>query len=276
MAGSVSSRKVSFRSAPALIAFVSICLFTLAFRASAQVHGVPPSVTSIQFHVPPFLPNALPSVTSLGPNGAGFRAGPIPAPFGVFPRPRGFGHGNQFFNRHNAGAFVAPYYFAAYDPGYGYDSSQPDPISSPGLAEQTLHVVVDLPPSRRSALSEDDVEAIASRMTPRGSARCPTRRPFEATVLVFRDGHQQQVTNYAIMGQTLYIFDTRTQKIGLSDLDIPATIKLNDDSGMEFHLPSIRPKLGHSTPRTVARSCNLRSPLASHAVFRPISSLASH
>jgi hypothetical protein len=64
---------------------------------------------------------------------------------------------------------------------------------------------------------------------------------LEATVLVFRDGHQQQVSNYAIMGQTLYIFDARAQKIGLGDLDIPATIKLNDDSGIDFHLPKPGP-----------------------------------
>ena len=237
MVGSFSSRKVSFRSAPTLIALVSICLFT-PILSVGQVHGVPPSVTSIQFHVPPFLPNALPSVTSLGPNGAGFRAGPIPAPFGVFPRPRGFGHGNQFFNRHNAGALVAPYYFAAYDPGYGYDSST-GPYLQSGPPEQTLHVVVDMPPSRRGAISEDDIEAIASRITP--APAVPDTRPLEATVLVFRDGHQQQVSNYAIMGQTLYIFDARTQKIGLGDLDLPATIKLNDDSGIEFHLPTSGP-----------------------------------
>ncbi len=62
--------------------------------------------------------------------------------------------------------------------------------------------------------------------------------PLDATVLVFRDGHQQEVSNYAIMGQTLYIFDSRRQKIALGDLDVPATIKLNDDRGVEFHLPN--------------------------------------
>jgi hypothetical protein len=61
--------------------------------------------------------------------------------------------------------------------------------------------------------------------------------PIDSTVLVFRDGHKQQVTNYAVVGQTLYVFDERRQKIPLGDLDVPATIKVNDDRGVEFQLP---------------------------------------
>jgi hypothetical protein len=229
-----SQRKIGFRSAPALLAFVSVCI---PFASVAQVHGVPPSVTSIQFHVPPFLPNALPSVTSLGPYGVGYRASPIPAPYGVYPAPRGYGRGNRGLNRYNSGTWVAPYYFSAYDAGYGYDSG---PYLQSAPSEQTLHIVVDLPPARHAVLSDDDLDNIAPKVEP-PPKQVADVRPFQATTLVFRDGHQQQVTNYAIMGQTLYIFDTRTQKIGLGDLDIPATIKLNDDSGIEFHLPNPKP-----------------------------------
>ena len=63
-------------------------------------------------------------------------------------------------------------------------------------------------------------------------------KSIDPTVLVFRDGHQQEVTNYAIMGQTVYVFDSRTQKIALTDLDVGATIKVNDDRGVDFHLPA--------------------------------------
>jgi hypothetical protein len=59
-----------------------------------------------------------------------------------------------------------------------------------------------------------------------------------ATLLVFRDQHTQEVHNYAIIGQTLWSFaPQRTQKIPLSDLDIPATTKANDDRGVTFRLP---------------------------------------
>jgi hypothetical protein len=36
----------------------------------------------------------------------------------------------------------------------------------------------------------------------------------------------------------VYVFDNRTQKIALTDLDVAATIKLNDDRGVDFHLPA--------------------------------------
>jgi hypothetical protein len=62
-----------------------------------------------------------------------------------------------------------------------------------------------------------------------------------ATVLVFRDEHKQEVQNYAIVGQTLWNFNPQhTQKIPLSDLDIPATTKANDERGVDFHLPVAR------------------------------------
>ena len=52
----------------------------------------------------------------------------------------------------------------------------------------------------------------------------PTAAP--ATVLVFRDQHKQEVQNYAIVGQTLWIFSPqRTQKIPLAEVDLDATRK---------------------------------------------------
>jgi hypothetical protein len=57
-------------------------------------------------------------------------------------------------------------------------------------------------------------------------------------VLIFRDQHQQEVRNYAIVGQTLWSFGPRTQKIPLADLDLAATTKINDDRGLTFRVPS--------------------------------------
>ena len=58
------------------------------------------------------------------------------------------------------------------------------------------------------------------------------------TMLIFKDGHRSEVVNYAIVGDTLFDFSgDRTHKILISDLDIPATQKANDASGVEFKLP---------------------------------------
>jgi hypothetical protein len=76
-------------------------------------------------------------------------------------------------------------------------------------------------------------------------------KPGEPSVLVFRDGHRQEVTNYAIMGDSVYVFDNGRKKIALADLDVPATIKANDDRGMEFKIPASPAQKKNSTlPQT--------------------------
>ncbi len=63
--------------------------------------------------------------------------------------------------------------------------------------------------------------------------------PTDPTILVFRDGHQLEVDNYAIVSQTLYdLTPGHPRKIALADLDLPATQKQNDDRGITFELPS--------------------------------------
>jgi hypothetical protein len=58
------------------------------------------------------------------------------------------------------------------------------------------------------------------------------------TVLIFRDRHQKEVTNYAIVGQNLLdLTPQHHEKIPLANLDLPATIKANDDRGASFRVP---------------------------------------
>ena len=58
------------------------------------------------------------------------------------------------------------------------------------------------------------------------------------TVLVYRDGHTQEVQNYAIVGRTLWIFDeSRAKRVALSELNLPATKRDNEDRGIEFTVP---------------------------------------
>jgi endonuclease YncB( thermonuclease family) len=80
------------------------------------------------------------------------------------------------------------------------------------------------------------------------STPAPEVKPGEPTVLVFRNGKQQEVTNYAIMGDTLYVFDKGRTKIAMADLDIPATVQANDDRGMEFRVPPSPKKKVTATP----------------------------
>jgi hypothetical protein len=60
----------------------------------------------------------------------------------------------------------------------------------------------------------------------------------QPTVLVFRNGHTEEVKNYAIVGDTLFDFTSdHRRRISLYDLDLPATQKKNDDRGVDFRLP---------------------------------------
>jgi hypothetical protein len=62
--------------------------------------------------------------------------------------------------------------------------------------------------------------------------------PQPQTILVFKDGHQLEVENYAIVGQTLYdLTPGHARKVPLADLDLSSTEKQNDDRGVVFQLP---------------------------------------
>ncbi len=64
--------------------------------------------------------------------------------------------------------------------------------------------------------------------------------PTNPTTLVFKDGHQIEVSNYAIVSQTLYdLTPGHHRRIALADLDLPATQQQNDDRGVDFQLPSL-------------------------------------
>jgi len=63
-------------------------------------------------------------------------------------------------------------------------------------------------------------------------------------VIVFRDGHTEEVAKYMIRGDVLFTnadywsTGSWTRKIPLAELDIPASLKLNKERGTKFNLPS--------------------------------------
>lgn len=226
----------------AALLFVLLSSLSLA----GQINGVAPSVTSIPLSH--FLPNPSPSVTSLGPFGfgrgaAGYNVGGAPNiykfPYHQFPYNR-----TQSFGRagYGYGGYYIPYY-APYDAsGAGYDYVPgSDLYSGPpaGPEEPTLHIVVEQAPLAHMA-AYPPPEAVVPP-APEPVAVQPDVRPVEPTVLVFRDGHRQEVGNYAIMGPMVYVFDDHAKKIALADLDVPATIKANDERGTEFKIPPSTP-----------------------------------
>jgi len=59
------------------------------------------------------------------------------------------------------------------------------------------------------------------------------------TVLVYKNGRRQEVQNYAIVGTTLWIMnENKATKVPLSDLNLAATRRDNENRGIDFFVPS--------------------------------------
>jgi hypothetical protein len=119
-----------------------------------------------------------------------------------------------------------------FDEDYYHQYAMADEWNQQSLAEQRM---------QRQEEADDDQDAYAPRSSERRPAYDSASQPQEpvpATVLVFRDQHREEVSNYAIVGQTLWSFSgQRTKKIPLAGLDIAATEKANDDRGVTFRAP---------------------------------------
>jgi hypothetical protein len=68
-------------------------------------------------------------------------------------------------------------------------------------------------------------------------APAPVEDKTPATVFIFKDGHQLETKNYAIMGGTLFDFSSKIlKKIQMDEIDSAATLKANDDRGVVMKL----------------------------------------
>ena len=209
----------------------------LVASATAQINGVAPSVTSYGFggHTQPNAPRA--SVTSLGPNG--------------WSRPR-FGTGPVPDRQPHSGHHTYPYY-PAYYPYYSVidPTTYGGPVDGASPAEdddqyQGGPTIFDRRGNGERYRPDDRPSAPAHNADSSGVADAsvsdrPAALPEPAqpdTVLVFKDGHKQQVSNYAIVGASLFdLSNGHRPKIAISDLDVAATEKANEDQGTDFKLP---------------------------------------
>ena len=72
------------------------------------------------------------------------------------------------------------------------------------------------------------------------AAAAPLSEPV--LTVVFRDGHTQQIRNYALTSASLIVLDDaasgRQQRISLDQIDLPATEQSAQNAGLDFHPPS--------------------------------------
>jgi hypothetical protein len=160
-----------------------------------------------------------------------FRTGFVPGPFFF----------NRGFRRHGFFFGGVPWWgyagYPLYYSGYSYTTDENAYASANAAYEQNRELQSEI-----SHLS-DEIERLRDEQSryappaPRPQAENKPERP-EPTTLVFRDQHKQEVQNYAIVGQSLWIFnEQKATKIPLSALDLEATRKINDERGIEFQIP---------------------------------------
>jgi TolA-binding protein len=120
--------------------------------------------------------------------------------------------------------------------------------------------VEELQADRTESVKAAPVESVKSAPAPRSKGKAPstpkkgvtvanaqaTAAPeadekTPLTVLVFQDGHRTEARNYAIVGQTLWIYTEQdSKKVPLAELDVAATKNANSDRGIVFQVPNTK------------------------------------
>jgi hypothetical protein len=227
-----------------LLPFVLVSLgFLLTSTAGAQINGMPASVTSPGFGGRQ-VNGVAPSVTSLGPRGytpavptccfRGVTTAIPNHPPNVHPH-----HHNGSGLPWGGAVYAVPYY-GYYDSGdqvadsdEQYDGG-PTVFDRRGPGTAPPQVPASNPTRARNEGPQSD-----SASDPASQSETTPALDQPQTVLVFKDGHQLEVANYAIVGSTLYdLTGGHRQKIALADLDLSATAKQNDDRGIDFTVPA--------------------------------------
>jgi len=222
-----------------------------------------------------FLAAALPLSAQIRGAGSAGSGAAVTAGFGIRGGAAGSGHFHhgRAFSR---GPLLYPYPYY-YDSDFGYDaqsvaqpqvvvvpaaaSAQPAPPAPPPeplliewqgdhfermtLSEKAAAKGQATPDySERSGPRSSTIGVSGSETASRKAAGQTPPRELPPAVLVFRDGRTEEVTSYTIMSGTIYskadywTSGSWTRKIQIADLDVPATLKQNQERGLNFVLPS--------------------------------------
>ncbi len=107
-------------------------------------------------------------------------------------------------------------------------------------ADRTESVKATPAPKSKGKAPVASKKAVADASAP-VSAVPATDETTPLTVLVFQDGHRTEARNYAIVGQTLWIYTEQdSKKVPLADLDVAATKSANADRGIAFQVPNTK------------------------------------
>jgi hypothetical protein len=175
-------------------------------------------------------------------------------------RPSGGLLGRTARRWHRAGAFFNSG-FLSYP--FFYDQYEPEVIQAPPTQINVVQTPAPIAEPTKTASEASVLELRGDRwvrITNNGQAitqpnvldsvtESPTggsapEEKLPPAVLVFRDGHHEEIERYTITGGAIYtkadywITGSWTRKIQINELDVPATLATNRDRGTKFRLPS--------------------------------------
>jgi hypothetical protein len=132
---------------------------------------------------------------------------------------------------------VAGYVFPSY---LGYGSIGPDYLAEPDDTGNDQSSAPQSPDSDAADQQPDDRELppwpYGSQPAQPISSSAPAGE--DTVTLIFKDGRPpEQIHNYILTRNTLYVGDRHRPDIPVDQLDLAATIKVNRDAGVDFHLP---------------------------------------
>jgi hypothetical protein len=238
----------SQRSIPALLALLGTLLLTFFVSESFAQFSANSSGSAHSVSVAPPTGSIAPHTGSIAPP-----TGASPLHNGNVTFNSGIGHptnphfpgsSNTGVHHHphhsaNGAAYYYPYVYGVPVP-YAADNSDADADSSDDddAEYQGGPTVFDRRGSGPASYVPPSYVGPAHQADASSGADPVPESPQSPTTLVFKDGHQLEVENYAIVAQTLYdLTPGHPRKIALVDLDLPATEKQNDDRGVTFQLP---------------------------------------
>jgi hypothetical protein len=172
--------------------------------------------------------------------------------------------------RFSSGSGFAPYFYSDYDSDSGINqvppnqnverTTRPAPLAPGPTPPQSLLLelhgdhwvrITNYGQSQADGQSREPEPQQASDLPSATPANAPRRIPtaeppseLPPAVLVFRDGHKEEIGKYVIVASTIYTSADHwssgswTRKVQIVQLDVPATLKLNHERGTKFSLPS--------------------------------------
>src|SRR6266568_4505393 len=147
--------------------------------------------------------------------------------------------------------YGSPYFYSDYYEPYQEEYARPEPPVQPAPAAEVKNEPLPDPVllERRGnqwVRVTSFVQAPAETAVPesRTQAEKSALQPERPAVLIYRDGHSEEVSSYSIIGRTIYAKSDYwsngawTRNIQVADLDIAATMRENEQRGVKFDLPS--------------------------------------